>query len=229
MPETSKGIPVTKPAEVAPTAPLDAAKPEDQASSNLPSTVVDEVIATTVVEPEIEEDKYVVPSGTTFNDALLAFRKSNALSRAWARYCAEHSLMHFSQHGDVTYIQRFHDALTRNWNRRNAYVSWLVEFSPIAYDNGKFSKDKRENAKPFNLTGALKEPFWDFKPEKEYGEMTLLGVFEMLFKSLDKAEKHKITEETKTSVARLRTVLTKQMAGIGNTQPQPMQAGASVH
>jgi hypothetical protein len=77
------------------------------------------------------------------------------------------ALQHFHDHGDVAYIQKFHDAMPENYARRTAFKLWLRDNAPITMEGKKFLKDKDEDAIEFNLERAFGKPFWEYAPEKE--------------------------------------------------------------
>lgn len=107
---------------------------------------------------------------STFEGAYAVFVRSTKASMDAARACAEHAIRHFEKHGDLSQAQRFLDGMkehSHNYVRRGAFVKWLAAHSPVTMEAGKFVKDKRETAMPFNLEAALKLPFWSFAPDNE--------------------------------------------------------------
>ena len=100
-----------------------------------------------------------------FDAALKAFVKTQGELVGLARECANMAIQHFAEHGDVSYLQRLHDAFVKNFMRRTALVAWACDFMPLEFKQGKFSKDKRENAVEPRLVEALQVDFWDYKPE----------------------------------------------------------------
>ena len=121
----------------------------------------------TAAIPTEQRVKDEIESGSAFKSALREFVKSVKNTMEYARICAELSILHFEQHGDLVYAQAFLDAMPKNFVRRTAFKLWLKEFSPVTMTNEKFKKDKGENAVPFNTEAALATPFWDFAPDKE--------------------------------------------------------------
>ena len=101
----------------------------------------------------------------SFDAALAAFIKGQNNLANLARECANLALTHFDEHGDVSYLQRFHDAFRQNFMRKKALVAWACEHMPLTYEGNKFSKNKADDAVKPNLTAAVAVDFWDFKPE----------------------------------------------------------------
>ena len=101
----------------------------------------------------------------TFDTRLATFVKSTKTSMAAALDCSIMAIEHFKAHGDLTYAQRFLDAMPKNYIRRAAFLKWLVAHAPITMESGKLIKDKSETAIEFNIEGAKKQPFWEFAPE----------------------------------------------------------------
>lgn len=101
----------------------------------------------------------------TFDVALTRYKSNVKLAMQYARLCSEMAIDHFAKTGDITYCQRFFDAMPANYERRNAFVKWLVAHSPAKLEKGKFSKDKSESASPFDVAKAKAKPFWEFSPE----------------------------------------------------------------
>jgi hypothetical protein len=104
---------------------------------------------------------------TAFDKALKGFASSIKTNMSFALACAVLSLTHFEAHGDTSYIQRFHDAMPKDYARRAAYLLWLREHSPLTMKDGKFVKDTTEAAIEFDLAGAKAKPFWEYAPERE--------------------------------------------------------------
>lgn len=98
---------------------------------------------------------------------LPTFVSSTKTSMDSARHCAEAALLHFEANGDTSLLQRFHDAMPKNYSRRAAFITWAADHSPLTAKMGKFVKNKKSDARPFNTTGALATPFWEYAPEAE--------------------------------------------------------------
>lgn len=165
-------------------------------------------------EPVVHE--ITVNSGMSFDAALLEFRKSNVAAKAYARYCSELALEHFIVHGDTILLKRFYHAMTKDWNRKAAFLLWAKEFSPLTVKGSGatvvMSKDKTSLAMPPDLDKAKSIAFWEFAPEPIAELLTGGGVFKQLLKLVDKMEKQPADSEATTKlVSRLRIVLVKQM------------------
>lgn len=127
----------------------------------------------------------------TFDVALKAFLKSQTELMSLARECAGIALVHFAEHGDVSYIQRLHDALAKNFMRRVAFVAWACEHSPLVFEGGKFKKDTSETAVEFRVDEALQVDFWDFRPEATVEYYVGTDVIEALTKVVKNFESGK--------------------------------------
>lgn len=102
-----------------------------------------------------------------FTTALKRFTTSTANSMKYAEMCSIMAIEHFAKHGSLALAQQFYDACPKNYVRKNAFVFWLAAHSPVVLADGKFTKDKAEDAKEFNLDGAKAKKFWEFAPDKE--------------------------------------------------------------
>jgi hypothetical protein len=109
----------------------------------------------------------------TFDQALAKFIGATKNSQEYALMCSTMALAHFAAHGDVTYVQRFHDAIPKNYGRQAAFVIWACDFAPIKMEQKLFKKDhdRAENGengaiKNVDMTGAAAKPYWDYVPEK---------------------------------------------------------------
>lgn len=110
----------------------------------------------------------------TFDQVLAAMVKATDTAAQYALEASHMALTHYRDHQDVTYVQRLHDAMKKDFLRRNALVAWACEFAPIKVDKGKFTKDhdriKGEGDEAFraafDLETAFKTSFWEFKPEQ---------------------------------------------------------------
>ena len=100
-----------------------------------------------------------------FEQSMRIFIKSTATSMRTALKLSQMGLEHFAECGDTIWLQRFHDAMPKNFHRRVAFVKWAQTFAPISFEENKFSKDKSEDANELDLVGAMKTTFWDFTSE----------------------------------------------------------------
>jgi hypothetical protein len=101
----------------------------------------------------------------TFDVALKRYTQYSKLTMHYARVCADMAIDQFEQHGNLVQAQRLHDAIPANYGRRAAFVKWLCDFSPAAYKAGKFTKDKSDNAKPFQVVEAKAIAYWEHTPD----------------------------------------------------------------
>lgn len=130
---------------------------------------------------------------TAFDKALKGFTASTKSSMEHALACALLSLTHFEAHGDTSQIQRFHDAMPKDYARRAAYLLWLRDHSPLTTKDGKFVKDTTEAARPFNLDAAKAKPFWEYAPEREqvaFGANDVVVALERAVKRFKGEKKH---------------------------------------
>lgn len=128
-----------------------------------------------------------------FDEQLDLFVASSLTTQTSARMCAEMSIRHFEDCGDLTYCQRFIDAMTQ-FDRTEPYVKWLRAFSPVTMEKGKLVKDKSEailsrfpdnhDDPGFDLAGALAKPYWEFAPKKAPTLFTGQNVFDKIRSSL---------------------------------------------
>lgn len=102
-----------------------------------------------------------------FEARLRTFVNSTKTAMKAALDCANMSIAHFEEHGDLSYAQKFFDAMPKNYVRRMAFVQWLAAFSPVTMEKGKFIKDKHEDAVEFNVKIAHSQSFWDYAPDPE--------------------------------------------------------------
>ena len=107
----------------------------------------------------------------TFKTKLAELKQALGNSMALARELAETSLRIFEQDGNLNYITELTNAIPANFGRQTALIKWFRDHSPsvVTFDKNSntysWKKDKAENAKPFNLEGACKTPFWDYAPD----------------------------------------------------------------
>lgn len=153
-----------------------------------------------------------------FEVVLAAFVKSQEQLVGLAREAANMAISHFAEHGDVAYLQRFHDACRKNFMRRQALVSWACDFMPLVFEGGKFSKNKKEDAIEPDLEGALASDFWDYKPEATVEFYVGSDVIKALNKVIDgfdggkrkmpaNEDATKMVNAAKNAVSRLQNVL----------------------
>ena len=102
-----------------------------------------------------------------FDQALNAFVRSIKESMDTALVCSVLALEHYAEHDNLNWCQKFLEAMPKNFTRKAAYVKWLAAHSPITMVDGKFKKDKADDAIKFNLQGARAKPFWDYAPANE--------------------------------------------------------------
>jgi hypothetical protein len=127
----------------------------------------------------------------TFEQALDAFVKSGKAMMNAARECAEISITQFSEHGDLSKAQQFMDAMHKNYNRKDAFLRWLVTYAPVKLEGGKLKKDQsREDV--VNLEAALAKDFWDFKPQLEDINFTAADVFSAVERALKRLHKDNV-------------------------------------
>lgn len=125
-----------------------------------------------------------VPKGLSFDNALQRFGTSQHNKMTYARYCSELAIVFFEEHGKLCQLQSFYNAMSKNYNRRQAFTNWLAKHAPVSMENDVFFKDKSENAKDFDLVGALSKPYWDFSPPAENIDFTGDDVIDVLTKKL---------------------------------------------
>jgi hypothetical protein len=85
-------------------------------------------------------------------------------------------------------LQRFYDAMTKNYHRRSAFKFWVTMHSPITMEKDKFAKDRNPKAIKMNLEGAFKKAFWDCKPDREDTWFVSTDVVDALQKTVKKFE-----------------------------------------
>lgn len=132
-----------------------------------------------------------------FEKHIVDFVSSTKTSMEAARHCAEAALLHFENFDDVTLLQRFHDAMPLNYSRRQAFIRWAGDHSPLTSKAGKFSKNKKPDARKFDTKKALSEPFWEYAPEAKllyYTASTIMEEVERLVKKFtDTSKKDNVT------------------------------------
>ena len=106
----------------------------------------------------------------SFDQMLEAWAKATTSSRDLAVEISNYAISHFYEHGQTALLQKFLTALEttgKNYVRKSAYLLWLKAFAPVKMESGKLVKDKDKEFDPELLEKALKQPFFDFAPEKE--------------------------------------------------------------
>ena len=127
-----------------------------------------------------------------FNTKLDEFKKATATSMEVALELSVDAMTTFVEHGNLNKLNALHDAMPKNYLRRGALVAWIDKFSPVQVDAitqkviVPFLKDKSENAKAFNLEGALEKSFWEFKPETPHQAYGGDDIGKALWKTLTK-------------------------------------------
>lgn len=155
-------------------------------------------------------------ASSAFDKALKGFVASISKSMTFARECAEMAIRHFQEHGDVTYLQRFRDAMPENYSRRAAFDLWMRDHSPITMKDKRLVKDNSETAKPFNIDGACAKPFWDYAPEREqvaFGADDVVISIERVLHRFENTKKYKPADDAaqarldlaKAAIANLKT------------------------
>lgn len=154
---------------------------------------------------------------TSFEKLLLVFKKTQAKSMEACLEAAKIALQHFHDHGNVSLLQRLHDAMDENFSRRAAFLKWAGENSPLAMENKLFLKDKSANARPFNLEKAFAQPFWEYSPAPKITFFTAEGIVEQIENMLNKYQKaatdttsnsKPASEKVVSIISRLREVVT---------------------
>lgn len=132
-----------------------------------------------------------MPKEINFETSLKTFVRSTKASMAAALACATLSLAHFAEHGDTSQLNRFLEAMPKNYVRRAAFVKWAMAHAPLKLEGGKFVKDKDEKAIGFNLEAANAKPFWDFAPDQEDVIFTQADVYAAFVATVKKFRKDK--------------------------------------
>jgi hypothetical protein len=134
-----------------------------------------------------------------FELKLKSFQRSTRANMLQALQLSQFTIQHFERHGDLGPVQRFYNAMTKNYHRRAAYKVWVMAHSPVKVEGDKFTKDKGEDARPFDVQGALKKPFWEFAPEKEDVYFVTEDVYTAVMKTIKKFQGEKYHAADKTS------------------------------
>ncbi len=144
---------------------------------------------------------YKAQEGTklvSFDVALKEFIGSTAKSMSSARMATDLAIVHYFNTGDLSYCQRFLDAIPKNYVRRTAYLAWLNTYCPVTLNGDRLYKDKRNEAEVhFGSTAehpmteeflglALNKSFWDHKPEPVVTDLEEADVIGNLLKGVNK-------------------------------------------
>lgn len=169
---------------------------------------------------------------TKFDTSLKAFIKGLTGTKDAAKACADLSLEHYVQHGDTSQIQKFYDALVEHGNnfvRVHAYLLWLREYSSVAFEGKKFSKNVEKAATrtaeewAAALEKAKTTPFWDFAPAKEIGSFNELDLIKALYAVIRRHENEDrfkpANEQAKATLTEAKTMVA-EMAKKHNVELQ---------
>lgn len=131
-----------------------------------------------------------------FHAHLDTFKKSMATLKASMLACSQLALKHFQQHGDLSQVQEFHDAMLehgKNVTRINALKAWLRDNAPITMEGGRFIKrkglDAEEEKAAWNMARAMEKPFWDYLPDTEVFVWEIKDVFTALEQTVNRFTK----------------------------------------
>lgn len=103
----------------------------------------------------------------TFDKLLELFVRSTHTSMEAARDLAIMCIQVFEDNGDLSYAQKFLEAMPKNYIRRQAFLKWLCDFAPVTMDGSTLVKDKGKDANEFKVAEAIEVSFWDYAPEPE--------------------------------------------------------------
>lgn len=114
---------------------------------------------------------------TRFAGLLQVFTTAIVSAMSTSTELAIMGLEHFAadskgNSGDLSYCQRFLDAMPKNYTRVAAYITWLKAHAPVTVegnvkDGYRLKKDKSDNAVALNIKAAKEKPYWEFSPAKE--------------------------------------------------------------
>ncbi len=159
-----------------------------------------------------------------FTTRLNTYIKASKTAKSALLDCSQYALEHFTMHGDVGPAQRVYDAMDKNFARRGAFKQWFGAFAPVNMNNNEFFKDKERAVEmwagdPAKDTTASKEakeslvsagnskPFWDFIPEKEDVDWSVLNFQEDLNKLITRYEGpryHAVNDDAKQALKDLK-------------------------
>lgn len=168
----------------------------------------------------------------TFETALKRFKNANKTAMTYARMCAEMGLAHFYKSGDLVYCQQFLDAMEQNWNRRVAYLRWLVDFAPIVMEDNILKKDKRPEAMKMTdetLAEAKAVAFWEYLPEvapTSFGIDTIDARIRSVLKSFSSDRMKAKDPETEKYLEEL--TLTLDTKVLKTPRPEPKKRNAAL-
>lgn len=135
----------------------------------------------------------------TFEQILKAFVTATNNSKKHALTLSHMAIETFHEHGDLSRAQLFLDAMPQNYLRKQAFVAWMVEFSPAKVEGTKFVKDQsRDESTAWNIEKALETSFWDFSPEKPIVNFSLEDAKTQvlrLVKRFENSEKYKAEDD----------------------------------
>lgn len=126
-----------------------------------------------------------------FDTALKAYSATVSRNMEAARSCAIFAMNHFAEHGDTVLMQRFFDAMPKNYARRNAFLIWVHDHAPVTVAHEgkgvvKFIKDQTRADMEVDLEGAFKADFWDYSPEKAIVEFKVDNIVQAVQTALKK-------------------------------------------
>jgi hypothetical protein len=162
----------------------------------------------------------------TFLEMLEAFKTATSRSKKLALDCSQMALQHFADHGNVHYLQLFHDAMPKNFLRRGAFIKWACDHAPLVWKESKFRKDTSEAAVTLDLARANKVAFWDYNPETpilNYNSDNVIAAFEAVIKRFDNGDKTKPADNAaQATFEQLRAVVEATIAKRANiNEPMP--------
>lgn len=70
---------------------------------------------------------------------------------------------HARQYHDWSKMQDLYDALPKS-GRREAFVKWVSDFTPLHFKDGLFLKPKK-SSREYDVDGANATPFWEYTKE----------------------------------------------------------------
>lgn len=138
-------------------------------------------------------------SQALFTKHLDAFVGAIKASMEHALICAVMAIEHYAAHEDLSYCQRFLDAMPKNFTRRTAFLKWLAAHSPITIEDGKLKKDKADDAVPFNVEAAKAKPFWEFAPDQEDIVLSDNDAFKRLMQAIKYFRRDNVTTTERTT------------------------------
>ena len=151
-----------------------------------------------------------------FDSLLEAFVKSTATSMEAARDLAIMCIQVFEDNGDLSYAQKFLEAMPKNYIRRQAFLKWLCDFAPVTMDGSTLVKDKSKDANEFKVAEAIVVSFWDYAPEPEtinYGANDVVVAIQRTIAKFSKTTKegkeryHAASDKAKTALVLARDMV----------------------